>query len=226
MSLPQLVLFADRHYDAFPGRTQAALLRPLCDLTYIEEDYPALITALEARPRAIFAVNAIAGTPGNLTLPPELESPLHARLAAGAPLWVLHGGSAAFWPWVWWRRLMPLRWVRNGDPDGVPASTHPVVPLRLTPTTFARERLPGLAEVALPTDENYIKLAEHYPFETWLTTSHEGVVYPQAYSAVTPWGGALHGFIPGHTPDALAHPDYAKTFTTLATYWLKAQTGS
>ncbi len=222
MTRRHLILFADRHYDSFPGRTQAALLRPLCELTYIEEDYSALIAALAAQPGAILAVNSIAATPGNLTVPSELEAPLRAHLAAKAPLWILHGGSAAFWPWAWWRQLMPLRWVRNGDPDNAPVSTHPVVPLLLTPTAFARAQLPALTEVQLPVDENYIQLAEQQPFDTWLTTTFDGVVYPQAYSATTPWGGALHGFIPGHKPESLAHPDYAKTFTTLATHWLRS----
>lgn len=222
MTPPRLILFADRHYDSFPGRTHAALLRPLCDLTYIEEDYPALLAALARQPEAILAVNSIAATPGNLTVPDEVEAPLLTHLTGGAPLWVLHSGSAAFWPWAWWRQLMPLRWVRNGDPDDAPVSTHPVVPLRLTPTDFARKQLPALAEVQLPTDENYIQLAEQRPFETWLITTYDGVIYPQAYSAKTPWGGSLHGFIPGHKAESLAHPGYAEVFTILARHWLKS----
>lgn len=216
-----LILFADRHYDAYPGRRQAELLRPLCDLIYIEEDYPALIAAIQAHPGAILAFNSIVGTPGNLTVPDSVEAPLRSHLESGAPLWLLHGGSSAFWVWGWWRQLMPLRWVRNGDPDNAPVSTHPLIPLCLTPTTLALECLPELTELHLPVDENYIKLAVQQPFTTWLTTINDGVVYPQAYSSITPWGGALHGFIPGHMAEVLSHPGYIALFNSIATYWLR-----
>ena len=46
MKPPVVILFADRHYGAAPGRAQAELLRPLCEVHYIEEDYAALFTVL------------------------------------------------------------------------------------------------------------------------------------------------------------------------------------
>ena len=222
MSTCRVIYFSDRHYDAFPGRAQAELLKPLCELLYIEEDYSALLDALKRWPEATLAFNSIVGTPGNMLAPAEVEVPLHTHLARGAALWILHGGSAAFWPWAWWRQAMPLRWVRNADPDNLTPSTHPVVPFLITPTPYALEHLPGLTEVSLPADEIYIRLAAHQPFTTLLTTCHDGVVYPQAYESRTPWGGALHGFLPGHNSACLSNPDYIKTFTTLAKHWLEA----
>ena len=41
---------------------------------------------------------------------------------APLPLLLLHGSSAAFWHWDWWRRIVGYRWVRGNDPDGIPAS--------------------------------------------------------------------------------------------------------
>ena len=223
MKLPVVILFADRHYGAAPGRAQAELLRPFCKVHYIEEDYSALIAALAAHPEATLAFNSIAGTPGNPAPAPELEAPLKAHLAAGRPLWILHGGSAACWPWAWWRQLMPLRWVRNGDPDQMPVSTHPVVPLHLVATPAALAFFPNLPAITdLPTDELYIKLAAQHSFETWLTINYEGVDYPQACSATSAWGGAIHCFLPGHSAEALGHPAYAVLFTALARKWLSA----
>lgn len=221
MTRSRVIYFADRHYDAFPGRAQAALLKPLCDLVYIEEDYAALIDALRNWPDATLAFNSILGTPGNLTAPAGLEEPLRNHINRGAALWILHGGSAAFWPWSWWRQLMPLRWVRNADPDNPTPSIHPVVPFIITPTAYALEQLPALREVSLPTDEIYIRLAAQHPFDTLLSTCYDGVIYPQAYSARTPSGGALHGFLPGHKAECLTNADYISTFTTLAGYWLR-----
>jgi hypothetical protein len=218
--LPDLILFGDRHYGAWPARAQAELLRPLCRLTYIEEDYAALAAALAAQPRAALAFNSIAGTPGNATVPAELEAPLRRHLEAGNDLWLLHGGSAALWPWAWWRELMPLRWVRGSDPDGKAPSTHPIVPLRLRPTASGLAGCPGLRREDLPADELYIRLAEQGPHEVWLMVEHEGVEWPQAYVAKTPWGGRLRGFIPGHAASVLGHPGYAEIFTCLAKAWL------
>ena len=221
MTPPVVIFFADRHYGAAPGRIQAKLLRLLCEVHYIEEDYAALIAALAAHPEATLAVNAIAGTPGNPAPDAALEAPLKAHLAAGRPLWILHGGSAAFWPWAWWRQLMPLRWVRANDPDQVPASTHPVVPLHLTATPGAHESFLNLPAITdLPTDELYIKLAVQHPFETWLNITYEGVDYPQACSASSPWGGPIHCFLPGHSAEVLGHPAYAALFTALARKWI------
>lgn len=219
-TLPKVIFFGDRHYDAWPCREQAAELRPLCDLVYIEEDYPALLRALAENPRAILAVNSIADTPGNPIPSPEVESHVKRHLEAGNDLWVLHGGSAAFWPWAWWRELMPLRWVRGNDPDRVAPSTHPIVPINLRPTDSALSAEFGLEPADLPPDELYIQLASQRPHETLLFATHEGVRFPQAYSGTTFWGGDLHGFLPGHSPAVLRHPAYRATLSRLAKRWL------
>ena len=221
MTQPDIILFADRHYDSYPGRAQAALLKSFATVHYIEEDYRQLSIALREHPRATLAFNSIASTPGNMEIPAEIEAPLKAHLASAAPLWLIHGGSAAFWPWSWWRQLMPLRWVRDGDPDHAPVSSHPMASLQFVATPDALARFPGLPPLSkLPSDELYIRLVPQHPFTTWLTVTHEGVDHPQACSALSPWGGGIHSFLPGHSAEVLQHPAYISIFTAFARNWL------
>jgi hypothetical protein len=218
---PTIIFFGDRHYDAWPCRQQADVIRALCNLLYIEENYQELVLALKANPRAILALNSIAETPGNYPpATPEFESYIKSHLELGNDLWLLHGGSAAFWPWDWWRNLMPLRWVRSNDPDRIAPSTHPIVPLRLRPACNEPHHVLPSAGINLPADELYINLYSNRPYKTLLVVEHEGVNHPQAYSAETFWGGKIHGFMPGHSSTILSHPDYIRVFSSLLHLWL------
>lgn len=220
-----LIFFADRHYDARCGQIQAELLDDLADIHFIEEDYGTLNTCLERHagdPHAVLALNAITGTPGNLEPDPATEPLVKAHLEAGKDLWVLHGSSAAFWPWSWWRELMRLRWVRGEDPDGMPASCHPIVPFNLEPTDAGRTAIPGLSSCPVPEDELYINLEDKGDYEAWMTVEHDGRRWPQAYRYRSPWNGWICGWIPGHREEAIRSEGMTKTLRMLASAWLKA----
>lgn len=215
-----IVFFADRHYGSYVGRVQADILDGFADVIYIEEDYAALAEALHRNPGSILAVNAIAATPGHPELTPEAEAAVKSHLEKGNDLWVLHGGSAAFWPWKWWRDAMKVRWVRDNDPDGTEPSWHPVEPYSVDVTPIGAARVPGLESWNVPKDELYVGLAQQEGVEVWCSASFEGRDWPQVYCHLSPWNGRVFGWIPGHDPDVMAN-HLAPMFTGVAKAWLE-----
>lgn len=214
-----IIFFADRHFGSYVGKVQAEILSEFSQVIYIEEDYGQLIKALGEHPESILALNAITETPGNETLPAEAEAPIKAHLERGNDLWVMHGASAALWPWKWWRDLMKIRWVRNNDPDGAEPSWHPVEPYTLTVTEQGTTAVPSLKTLEVPKDELYVALAEEPGAEVWMTATYDGQVWPQVYSFSNPWNGTVCGWIPGHDPEVMKNA-LGPTFATVAKAWL------
>ncbi len=217
-----MILFADRHYGTHAGRWIAGHLSDLTDVVFVEEDYDALIRAIHDRPGEALAFHAIFATPGNESMPPEMESVIRTHLDGGADVWILHGGSAAFWPWTWWRQLMRVRWVRKDDEDVSTPSWHPVIPYRIEVTDTGEARCPGLESLDLPEDELYVNLHQSGDIETWMTAEYEGVAWPQVYTHPGLSGGTVYGWIPGHKPEVIRSERFRHTFRQVAQCWLRS----
>jgi len=152
--------------------------------------------------------------------PPRSEAEPHVRayVEAGGGFLLLHGASAAFWHWDWWRPLVGFRWVRSDDPDGVEKSTHPKRPFGVE-AAKSRHPLGGqLQPVNLPEDEIYINLEQTCPALTLMTTTTDEGTFPQYYVCDTPYGGTVLGYIPGHKPEVVRNPKMVANCRTLMDY--------
>jgi len=202
----KIYFFADDHYQAHPGRILREHLTFPGEVCFYENDLSAL-----SRPEALddcglLILNLIADTCGNPLPDAQAEAAVRRYCERGGNLLLLHGSGAAFWPWAWWRQLVGLRWVRANDPDGVPASTHPTRPYRVTVTKSRHPLCARLQPMDLPADEIYINLEQTGPVWTLMETHTDEGTFPQVYETATPWHGRLIGFIPGHAAAVTIHP--------------------
>ena len=116
---------------------------------------------------------------------------------------LLHGSSAAFWQCAWWRSIVGFRWVRKDDPDGFSPSSHPIRPYLVKVAKSRHPLCQQLQDVAQPSDEIYINLEQSCPTTTLMTTTIEEGTFPMAYETITPWGGKIVSYLPGHAPAAV-----------------------
>ncbi|MDD3886295.1 MAG: ThuA domain-containing protein [Victivallaceae bacterium] len=206
-----IYFFADGHYDAHPGRE---IFRHLSEawrkkIDFSENDWAKLEAGLWEKDAELLILNLIAGTCGQPQPGEGAEKAMKKYVQSGRPLLLLHGASAAFWPWAWWRVLPGLRWVRPVDePDGVEASRHPHAPCRIEPVLRSRHPLAGkLRPIELPEDEIYIDLEETAPYWTLMKTHLAEGTYPQMIETKSPRGGRIISFLPGHRPECTGNPD-------------------
>ena len=136
---------------------------------------------------------------------------------------LLHGSSAAFWEWDWWRRLPGERWVRPNDPDGVEASTHPRKPYTVRISKTRHELASKLSAMELPEDEIYTNLENTCPCMRLMETHIEEGTFVQCCEAVSPWGGKVLSFIPGHDPAVTSNPVLIRNIATIMDYLQEEQ---
>jgi len=201
--------FADDHYDAHPGRViYDALPDELrTRIAFHENDWQALSSGAWLQDCELLVLHLIGGTCDQPHPDGAAEKHIRQWCEQGGNLLLLHGSSAAFWEWPWWRKLMALRWVRAEDPDGAPESYHPVHPYEVTRCDSANPLAARLREMSLPKDEIYAKLAEQGPFDLLLETSIPEGRFPQCVQQTTPWKGTIIHFLPGHYACGAGHPD-------------------
>ena len=216
-----MILFAaDNHYQAHPGRVLYEATREAYDMEFHEDDWSFFAQPDLAGRYDFLMLNMIAGSCDVPAPGPEAEPHLRAYVQGGGDLLLLHGSSAAFWPWDWWRPVVGFRWVRANDPDGVSASTHPKRPFVLN-VAKARHPLCGrLQAVQLPEDEIYINMEQTCAAWVLMTTTTEEGTFPQCYASRTPFGGTVLGYIPGHRPDAVGDPRMVANCCALIEYLL------
>lgn len=201
-----IYFFADNHYGTRPGFLQYQGLRSEFSLSFHEDDWSEMGRDGFAADCSLLLLNMIGDTcsvphPGEAA-----ERQLRAYVQSGRNLLLLHGSSAAFWQWEWWRRWVGLRWVRGNDPDGVPPSTHPVRNFRVDLHKSRHPLCRLLSPMEIPEDEIYIHLEETGPIATLMTTRTDEGTFPQCYECLTPWGGRMIGFLPGHRPEVAGSP--------------------
>ncbi len=216
-----MILFlADNHYKAYPGRVIYEHLpeRIRGKIRFYEDDWSALEQPAWPGDCTLLILNLIGDTCGVPHAGPAAEKQVRAYLERGGNLLLLHGSSAAFWQWDWWRALPGERWVRPGDPDGVPHSTHPKQPYLVT-VSKTRHPLAGkLRPMELPEDEIYTELENTCPCMRLMETRIETGTFVQCCEALTPWGGKIVSFIPGHAPAATSNPVLIENIVTLIDY--------
>jgi pimeloyl-ACP methyl ester carboxylesterase len=202
----QRILFAaDNHYGMHCGRVLRDRIGEDYAIDFFEDDWSCFDRPLVGR-YALIVLNMISGC---CNVPPPAataEANLWEYVSARRPLLLLHGGSAAFWGWDWWRRLAGFRWVRGDDPDGFAPSTHPVRPYRLALSKSRHPLCAHLAEADMPCDEIYINMEQTCPTMTLMHVTTDEGTFPQCYEAFTAGRGRVLGYIPGHHPDVVAHP--------------------
>ena len=157
-----IYFFADDHYNVHPGKV---IFEHLPDdrksgIRFFENDWTVLESASWLNDCELLILNLI-GTTCNLPHPgPGAEKAVRQWCEKGGNILMLHGSSAAFWQWEWWRSIVGFRWVRPNDPDGVEHSTHPNKPYRLTVSKTRHVLTKSLEEIELPADEIYINMEQ------------------------------------------------------------------
>lgn len=199
-----MILFAaDNHYGQHPGRVLHDMLKDAYEIDFYEDDWRCFDNPDLAGTYDLVILNLISGS-CDVPAPADTASAMLQRyVLAGKPLLLLHGASAAFWQWDWWRPLTGLRWVRGNDPDGFASSAHPVRPYQLRRCKTRHPLAERLAEADLPEDEIYIHMEQTCPIMTLLETATDEGVFPQCYEAYAGVPGRILGYIPGHCPDVV-----------------------
>ena len=121
-----IYFFADDHYNTHAGKNIFQHLSgDLKERTvFFENDFTLLEEGSWEKTCELLVLHLIGGT---CSLPhpgPGAEKAVKNYCDRGGHLLLLHGSSAAFWQWEWWRSITGIRWVRPNDPDGVERSTH------------------------------------------------------------------------------------------------------
>lgn len=196
----KIVFAADNHYDQHPGTVLYERICYAYDIAFFEDDWAALADEDLMGRCELLVLNMISGSCGVDPPGREAQWQVATYLQGGGNMLLLHGASAAFWQWDWWRPIVGHRWVRGDDPDGFDSSHHPVRPYRVDVAKSRHPLCETLQPMDLPEDEIYTGLEQTCP-TTWLmqTTIDEGT-FVQCYEATTPGGGTLIGFVPGHRP--------------------------
>lgn len=217
-----MILFAaDDHYGTRSGAVISGCLQPHFPHRLIENDWTLLADPEVMESCELLILNLISGT-GSAPVPGEgVERQVRGYVEKGRPMLLLHGASAAFWQWDWWRALAGHRWVRGNDQDGFPSSTHPVQPYRLEVAKCRHPLCRQLTPLDLPEDEIYTKLEQTCPTMTLMETTIAEGTYPQCYITQTSWGGQVAGFLPGHRPEVTSHPGVIANVSCLIRFLLE-----
>lgn len=218
-----IYFFADNHYGVHPGKNIFESLPPELKnrMTFIEDDWSLLESGKWLDDCELLVLNMIGDT-CNIPHPDEnAEKAVKTWFENGGNALLLHGSSAAFWHWDWWRKIVGYRWVRPNDPDGVPNSTHPVKPYSLRITKNRHPLSSKLVPFELDTDEIYTELEQVSPAMVLMDTFIEEGVFPQCLETITPWNGKLLNFIPGHHVHATTNTALIKNIVSITEYLLE-----
>ncbi len=220
-----IYFFADDHYNAHCGRNIFEHLpaQRKENITFAENDWSLLESGEWLKDCELLILNLI-GTTCDLPHPgPGAEKAVRAWCERGGNILLLHGASAAFWQWEWWRKLVGFRWVRPGDPDGVAPSTHPVKPYALRKCKVRHPLAEKLVPFSLGNDEIYTELEQVSPAVILLETVIEEGVFPQCFESVTSCGGKMVSFLPGHKAEATEDPALLSNIEQIITYLLEGK---
>jgi hypothetical protein len=217
-----IYFFADDHYGVNPGKVLVEHLPEEWKnrISFQENDWTLLESGTWLGDCELLILNLI-GTTCNLPHPGEgAERSVREWYEKGGNILLLHGASAAFWQWDWWRKIPGYRWVRPGDPDGVKPSTHPVKPYRVVPCKTRHPLISVLKEMDFPEDEIYTDLENTNPVFHLMETAIPEGTFVQCCETVSPSGGKIVSFLPGHSPAVTDDPVFVQNITALIQYLL------
>ncbi|MDD3885608.1 MAG: ThuA domain-containing protein [Victivallaceae bacterium] len=215
-----IYFFADEHYQMFPGRTIYEHLPENLrrKIAFHENDWDFLEKGSWESDCELLILHMIGGT-CNQPLPGDgAERAVRRYCERGGNILLLHGSSAAFWPWRWWREIVGFRWVRPNDPDNPQSSTHPQHPCEVVVAKTRHRLAAKLQNFTLPEDEIYIRLEQTAPAMTLMETTIAEGTFPQCAEAVNIWGGKMFSFIPGHKPVAASNEKLLNNIQTAIEY--------
>ena len=218
-----ICFFADDHYNVHPGRVIFENLPEAWRnrIRFSENDFSVLESGSLPEDCELLVLHMIGGT-CNIPHPGEgAKRAIRSWVGAGRPILLLHGSSAAFWQWNFWRILPGYRWVRPSDPDEVEPSTHPRRPCKVIVSKSRHELCSVLEEMVLPEDELYIELEQVCPAMTLMETRTDEGTFPQCAEVITPFGGKIINFIPGHDPAVTSDPVLIRNVVRLMEYLLR-----
>ena len=218
-----IYFFADDHYGVCPGKVIHAHLNAdlRSRISFAENDFSLLESGAWLKDCELLVLHMIGTTCGLPHPGPGAEKSVSEWCRRGGNILILHGSSAAFWLWPWWRKIVGFRWVRPGDPDGVEPSTHPVKPYRVNLCKVRHGLLSELVPMELPEDEIYTNLEQVSPAMILMETKIEEGVFPQCFETLTPWNGRMLSFLPGHNPAVTAMPELLHNVEALMNDLLK-----
>ena len=217
-----MILFAaDNHFNQHCGRVLHEVLPESYDIRFYEDDWSGLETDW-VDDCELLILNMISGA-CNVEAPSEkATAKVKQYLETGKPMLLLHAASAAFWQCDWWRPIVGWRWVRGNDPDGVVSSHHPVRPYTLDVAKCRHPLAAKLRSIELPSDEIYLNMEQTAPTVTLMNITTDEGTFPQAYVTENPWGGEIAGYIPGHRPEVVGHPDMVANVCALMDHLLES----
>lgn len=218
-----IYFFADDHYNVHPGQVIYENLPPEWQnrIRFFENDITLLEEGSFVEDGELLILHMIGSSCGRPHPGEGAKRAVRSWVGAGKPILLLHGASAAFWQWNFWRILPGYRWIRGEDPDGVTPSTHPRRPYKVTLSKTRHELCRVLEEMDLPEDELYIELEQVCPAMTLMETKTEEGTFPQCAEVVTPFGGKIMSFIPGHDPQVTSNPVLIRNVVRLIEYLLR-----
>jgi len=203
-----IFFFADNHYNSFPGREINKQLKADHNINFHEDDWSAMEAEDFADKCTLLVLNMIGDT-CDIPHPSKLaEKQILKYAEKGGGFLLLHGSSAAFCQWDWWREIVGFRWVRPNDPDGVAPSTHPKKPYTIEVSKCQHELCKKLKTIDLAEDEIYTELEQTCPATILMQTTIEEGTFPQAYECTTPWGGTILGYLPGHNVEVTSSLEF------------------
>ena len=215
-----IYFFADDHFGTHPGRN---IFEHLPDelrqkITFAENDWSLLESGEWLADCELLILNMIGATCNQPHPGSGAESAVRAWCEKAGNILLLHGSSAAFWQWPWWRECSGYRWVRPNDPDNVPASVHPKKPFSIRLGKVRHPLMQKLIPFELDTDEIYTNLEQTQPGMVLMDTFIEEGVFPQCMESYNPWGGKFLHFLPGHAPAATANADLIANIANMIQY--------
>ena len=216
-----MILFAaDNHYDTHAGEALYECIEDGYDIRFHEDEWTCFDDGDLAGRYDLMMLNMISGS-CDLPMPgPAAEQNVLGYLQAGRPLFLLHGASAAFWQWDWWRPIVGFRWVRGDDADGFEASHHPRQPYTIRVTKCRHPLCRRLKNADIPEDELYVEMEQTCPTMTLMETTTGAGTSPMCYETISPWGGRIVGYIPGHAPAVVRQDENVENCRTIVDYLL------
>lgn len=217
-----IYFFSDSHFEKHCG---AQLYRQLPEalksrMVFTENEWDILEKGDWEKDCELLILNMIGTTCAQPHAGSGAEAAVKRYIERGGNVLMLHGSSAAFWQWQWWRSISGFRWVRPGDPDEVERSVHPV---RTFTTTVAKTRHPligKLQEFTLENDEIYIKCEQTLPMTVLMETNTDEGIYPQCVECINPCGGRQIIFLPGHRIESFENAEFIANNIALIEYLL------
>ena len=130
-----IYFFADSHYDRHCGlKLFEKFPEELKNKTvFTENRWDILEDGEWEKDCSLLILNMIGGTCSQPHPGSGAEVAMRRYVERGGKILMLHGASAAFWQWSWWRLVCGLRWVRPEDPDKIACSVHPQLDYSVLP---------------------------------------------------------------------------------------------